>query len=329
MRNRPLRILQSQPYSRGSDASLLRCRRRRRSCRPAGELAGQGPTARVLGPDRRRGAGRQATALPAADSAADAVRARSAAQRGHPRPLVRQPRRRAGAARQDHDGARALGHAARGRLLGDHPRERLPARRRPRVRREPGADRQRGRSPRCNCAGSRTSSRPTRTFEVLVWADSVRTVETHGRRSRRRTSARTPGRSTYWWRSAALGGRTGARDAETALAVGDGDRRLRRRCDSPGSPGTKARSAHGVDEAELEHVRVVPPRPGRDPHQPADAGPVRRGRRTGGQRRRQPVLRAGRPRCSRRSATNGARVVLRSGAYITHDDGLSPALAAR
>jgi D-serine deaminase-like pyridoxal phosphate-dependent protein len=154
-------------------------------------------------------------------------------------------------------------------------------------------------------------------FEVMVWADSVRTVE-----------IMEAARSAYVGPDArpldvmvevgGIGGRTGARDAETALAVGNAiaDASTLRLV---GVAGYEGAIGHGVDEANLEEVRAYL----RDlatvhhrlkPLYDADVVPVVS---AGGSQYFEQVAKV-----LASEAGDGARVVLRSGAYITHDDGL-------
>jgi D-serine deaminase-like pyridoxal phosphate-dependent protein len=154
-------------------------------------------------------------------------------------------------------------------------------------------------------------------FEVMVWADSVRTVELMEQ-----------ARAAYVGPDArpldvmvevgGIGGRTGARDAETALAVGAAiaaasTLRL------VGVAGYEGAIGHGVDEADLEEVRAYL----RDlaavhhrlrPLYPSDVVPIVS---AGGSQYFEQVAKV-----LAAEAGQGARVVLRSGAYITHDDGL-------
>lgn len=151
-------------------------------------------------------------------------------------------------------------------------------------------------------------------FEVMVWADSVRTVE-----------LLEAARSAYVDADArqldvlvevgGASGRTGARDVETGLAVGAAiaaapTLRL------AGVAGYEGAIARGADEAGLEHVRsylrdLAAVHDGLQ----YDAGVV-------------PVVSAGGSAYFEQVAQvlaplgrDGARVVLRSGAYIAHDDG--------
>ncbi|HET6739461.1 MAG TPA: amino acid deaminase [Kribbella sp.] len=154
-------------------------------------------------------------------------------------------------------------------------------------------------------------------FEVSVWADSVRTVE-----------LMEEARSAYVGPDArpldvmvevgGIGGRTGARDAETALAVGQAiaDASTLRLV---GVAGYEGAIGHGVDEANLEEVRAYL----RDlasvhhrlrPLYDADIVPVVS---AGGSQYFEQVAKV-----LAAEAGEGARVVLRSGAYISHDDGL-------
>ncbi|NIK56443.1 amino acid deaminase [Kribbella shirazensis] len=154
-------------------------------------------------------------------------------------------------------------------------------------------------------------------FEVMVWADSVRTVE-----------LMEAARSAYVGPDArpldvlvevgGIGGRTGARDLETALAVGQAiaeasTLRL------VGVAGYEGAIGHGVEEADLEEVRAYL----RDlatvhhrlrPQYDADVVPIVS---AGGSQYFEQVAKV-----LASEAGEGARVVLRSGAYISHDDGL-------
>ncbi|GAA2796290.1 alanine racemase [Kribbella solani] len=154
-------------------------------------------------------------------------------------------------------------------------------------------------------------------FEVMVWADSVRTVE-----------LMEAARSAYVGPDArpldvmvevgGIGGRTGARDAETALAVGAAiaaapTLRL------VGVAGYEGAIGHGVDEADLEEVRAYL----------RDLAAVHHRLRDQYDADVQPIVSAGGSQYFEQvakvlaaEAGDGARVVLRSGAYVTHDDGL-------
>ncbi len=156
-------------------------------------------------------------------------------------------------------------------------------------------------------------------FEVLVWADSVRTVE-----------IMEAARSAYVGPDArpldvlvevgGLDGRTGARDAETALAVGEAiaaasTLRL------AGVAGYEGAIGHGVDETDLETVRSylrelagIHTSLRKKGLYDADVVPVVS---AGGSQYFDDVARVLAP-----LGDDGARVVLRSGAYITHDDGM-------
>ncbi|MEV0287282.1 amino acid deaminase [Kribbella sp. NPDC050820] len=155
------------------------------------------------------------------------------------------------------------------------------------------------------------------TFEVLVWADSVRTVEIMeaARAAHVGPDARP---LDVLVEVGGLDGRTGARDAETAVAVGEAianasTLRL------AGVAGYEGAIGHGVEEADLEPVRAYL-RELAGIHTRLkglyDADVV-------------PVVSAGGSQYFDDVATvlaplgeDGARVVLRSGAYITHDDGM-------
>jgi len=154
-------------------------------------------------------------------------------------------------------------------------------------------------------------------FEVLVWADSVRTVE-----------IMEAARSAYVGPDArpldvlvevgGLDGRTGARDAETALAVGEAIAQastLR----LAGVAGYEGAIGHGVDEAALDTVRsylrsLAGVHTQLKALYDADVVPVVS---AGGSQYFDDVARVLAP-----LSEDGARVVLRSGAYITHDDGM-------
>jgi D-serine deaminase-like pyridoxal phosphate-dependent protein len=154
-------------------------------------------------------------------------------------------------------------------------------------------------------------------FEVMVWADSVRTVE-----------LMEAARSAYVGPDArkldvmvevgGIGGRTGARDLETALAVGDAiaDASTLRLV---GVAGYEGAIGHGVDEANLEEVRAYLRELATVHHRlrplyDDDVVPVVS---AGGSQYFEQVAKV-----LAAEAGEGARVVLRSGAYITHDDGL-------
>ncbi|GAA0952528.1 amino acid deaminase [Kribbella koreensis] len=151
-------------------------------------------------------------------------------------------------------------------------------------------------------------------FSVMVWADSVRTVEIMeaARAAHVDAGAR---QLDVLVEVGGVGGRTGARGAETALAVAAAvaaapTLRL------AGVAGYEGAIAHGASDEGLEHVRSYL----RDlaaVHQSLkyDDGVV-------------PVVSAGGSAYFEQVAQvlaplakEGARVVLRSGAYIAHDDG--------
>jgi D-serine deaminase-like pyridoxal phosphate-dependent protein len=155
-------------------------------------------------------------------------------------------------------------------------------------------------------------------FEVLVWADSVRTVEIM---EAARSAHVSPGarQLDVLVEVGGAAGRTGARDAETALAVANAivaapTLRL------AGVAGYEGAIAHGADEAGLEHVRsylrdlgAVHTRLQKDDLYDADVVPVVS---AGGSAYFEQVAQVLAP-----LTKTGARVVLRSGAYIAHDDG--------
>lgn len=154
-------------------------------------------------------------------------------------------------------------------------------------------------------------------FEVSVWADSVRTVE-----------IMEAARSAYVGPDArpldvmvevgGIGGRTGARDLETALAVGQAikDASTLRLA---GVAGYEGAIGHGVDEANLEEVRAYLRELAGVHHRlrplyDEDVVPIVS---AGGSQYFEQVAKV-----LAAEAGAGARVVLRSGAYISHDDGL-------
>lgn len=154
-------------------------------------------------------------------------------------------------------------------------------------------------------------------FEVMVWADSVRTVE-----------IMEAARSAYVGADArpldvmvevgGIGGRTGARDLETALAVGNAiaDASTLRLV---GVGGYEGAIGHGVDEANLEEVRAYLRELATVHHRlrplyDEDVVPIVS---AGGSQYFEQVAKV-----LASEAGEGARVVLRSGAYISHDDGL-------
>lgn len=155
-------------------------------------------------------------------------------------------------------------------------------------------------------------------FEVSVWADSVRTVELI-EAARAQYVGAGARQLDVLVEVGGVGGRTGARDAETALAV------ARAIAAAPtlrlaGVAGYEGAIAHGADPAGLEHVRVylrdlaaVHTRLQDDSLYDADVVPVVS---AGGSAYFEQVAEVLGP-----LSKNGARVVLRSGAYIAHDDG--------
>lgn len=154
-------------------------------------------------------------------------------------------------------------------------------------------------------------------FEVLVWADSVKTVEIMeaARAAHVGPDARP---LDVLVEVGGIGGRTGARDAETAVAVGQAiaaasTLRL------AGVAGYEGAVGHGVDEADLEEVRaylrdLVTVHHRLQDLYDADVVPVVS---AGGSQYFEQVAKV-----LASLAGEGARVVLRSGAYIAHDDGL-------
>ena len=154
--------------------------------------------------------------------------------------------------------------------------------------------------------------------ELLVLVDSVAGVE---RMARRLAGRRRP--LPVLIDVGVRGGRTGVRTVDEAEAVAAAESSRRPRCDWPGSRSTKAWSAATRRDARRRAVRgmtivdreiVDAPR--------AAARPVR-DRRDRRHRRRQHVSRC-RGRGAGRPWTTAlpVRVVLRSGAYVTHDHGL-------
>jgi D-serine deaminase-like pyridoxal phosphate-dependent protein len=155
-------------------------------------------------------------------------------------------------------------------------------------------------------------------FEVLVWADSVHTVELiDAARAQYVDAAARP--LDVLVEVGGTGGRTGARDAGTALDV------ARAIAAAPtlrlaGVAGYEAAIAHDAAERSLEQVRAylrdlaaVHTRMLEDSLYDADVVPVIS---AGGSAYFEQVADVLGP-----LGKQGARVVLRSGAYITHDDG--------
>jgi D-serine deaminase-like pyridoxal phosphate-dependent protein len=155
-------------------------------------------------------------------------------------------------------------------------------------------------------------------FEVMVWADSVRTVEIM---ETARSAYVEPGarQLDVLVEVGGTGGRTGARGAETALAVAAAisaapSLRL------AGVAGYEGAIAHSADEAGLEHVRsylrdlaAIHVRLQEDGSYDEGLVPVVS---AGGSAYFEQVAQVLAPLTSM-----GARVVIRSGAYIAHDDG--------
>ena len=154
-------------------------------------------------------------------------------------------------------------------------------------------------------------------FEVLVWADSVRTVEImEAARSAHVGPDARP--LDVLVEVGGIGGRTGARDAETAVAVGAAiaDASTLRLA---GVAGYEGAIGHGVDEADLEEVRAYL----------RDLAEVHHRLRDLYDEDVVPIVSAGGSQYFEQVAKvlaslagEGARVVLRSGAYIAHDDGM-------
>ncbi len=151
-------------------------------------------------------------------------------------------------------------------------------------------------------------------FEVMVWADSVRTVELL-EAARSAYVAADARQLDVLVEVGGASGRTGARDVETGLAVGAAiaaapTLRL------AGVAGYEGAIARGADEAGLEHVRSYV----------RDLAAVHNGLQYDADV--VPVVSAGGSAYFEQVAQvlaplgrDGARVVLRSGAYIAHDDG--------
>ncbi|HEU4947056.1 MAG TPA: amino acid deaminase [Kribbella sp.] len=155
-------------------------------------------------------------------------------------------------------------------------------------------------------------------FEFFCWADSVRTVELiEAARAHHVQADARP--LDVLVEVGGAGGRTGARDAETALAV------ARAIADAPtlrlaGVAGYEGAIAHDATEDGLEHVRAylrdlaaVHLRLTDDGLYDADVVPVVT---AGGSAFFEQVTQVLGP-----LRDSGAQVVLRSGAYIAHDDG--------
>ena len=157
--------------------------------------------------------------------------------------------------------------------------------------------------------------------DILVWADSARTVEVmHAALADhiRRVGERRP--IAVLVERGATGGRTGTRDLETALDV------ARAIVDSPhlslaGVAGYEGALAHTSDEDRQEVVRSYLRDVGEVHQQLTDLGLYPEGST--------PVVTAGGSSYFDVVAEvlgslvgSGARVVLRSGAYVAHDDGL-------
>ncbi|WP_350280902.1 amino acid deaminase [Kribbella sp. HUAS MG21] len=154
-------------------------------------------------------------------------------------------------------------------------------------------------------------------FEVTVWADSVRTVELmeEARAAHVGPDARP---LDVMVEVGGIGGRTGARDLGTALDVGQAivDASTLRLV---GVAGYEGAIGHGVEEADLEEVRAYLRELATVHHQlrplyDADVVPIVS---AGGSQYFEQVAKV-----LASEAGEGARVVLRSGAYISHDDGL-------
>ena len=158
-------------------------------------------------------------------------------------------------------------------------------------------------------------------IEIIVWADSVRTVEVmHAALAEhtRRVGPRRP--IAVLVERGAAGGRTGVRDLETALDV------ARAIADSPhltlaGVAGYEGALAHHSDEDSMQVVRSYLRDLVSVHRQLTDLGLYPDGAT--------PVVTAGGSSYFDLVAEvlgplvgSGARVVLRSGAYVAHDDGL-------
>jgi D-serine deaminase-like pyridoxal phosphate-dependent protein len=155
-------------------------------------------------------------------------------------------------------------------------------------------------------------------FEVMVWADSVRTVEIM---EAARSAYVEPGarQLDVLVEVGGIGGRTGARGAETALAVAaaiEAAPTLR----LAGVAGYEGAIAHSADEEGLEHVRsylrdlaAIHLRLQEDGRYDEGLVPVVS---AGGSAYFEQVAQVLAP-----LTETGARVVIRSGAYIAHDDG--------
>ena len=206
---------------------------------------------------------------------------------------------------------------------GDHPRQPAQLGGCPRVRREPGDGRQRDGLPAAAALDRRRARPSDPAFEVLVWADSVRTVEMMqaalggARSAGRRRAARRPGRGRRRRRPDRRPRRS-RRRWTSARAIAD-------------SPHLRLAGVAGYEGALGHGVRRGQPGVGPLPtcetlvavhRQLADQRPVSR-------RTSYPVVTAGGSsvlRPGRRGARTARSATVRAsccgrGAYVAHDDG--------
>ena len=232
------------------------------------------------------------------------------------RRVLRAARRVARSARQDDDVARALPPTAPRRRMGDHRRHHLAGADDARRRRRPCAHRERGRGAgRDRVAGRRSMAEG---FEVYCYVDSVagrRHPPRHARTRRRRRAAARVRRARHrrWPHRCAHGrGRDGGRRGGPPLTA------------PRASPASAASTASSAPSATAPRARWSTSSSIGSSRSPRASPP-----RAGSSRRREVIVTAGgsvyfdhvvdRFRRARIDAPH--RVVIRSGCYISHDDG--------
>ena len=257
---------------------------------------------------------------------ARAGRVRDRRQRGADGCVVRGARRRARAAREDDDGPGPLGAAARRGRLGDHAGHAVAGAGGAGVRTAPGAAGERARRPGRHRGGEPRARRRSRAAGAVL--GGLRVVRRRDGRRARGAAPRAPARRA---RRARRAGR-----AHGGPRPAGGARRGRRRGREPAPAPGRRRRLRGRAGPRRVAGRARPPSAATcatSPHcTPTSAGTYEADER-GRHRRRQRLLRRRSPTSSARWPSPGPAVLLRSGAYVIHDDGfyrgISPLRPAR
>ena len=253
-------------------------------------------------------------------AAAGARRCRAGPPMSRSSRLVRRPRRRARPARQDDDGAGAVAAPAGRGCLGHHPGQRQPAAGRRRVRRPPDHARQRaGRPERAGLGGSAARRSPR--DHAGHWADCVDTVAAMDRVL---AAAQATRPIDVLVELGGAGGRTGARSIDEADRMADAvaaSEHLR----LAGVAGYEGALAHDARRGRDRRGPRLPGAAGRAAPRPAHRRRPMRATRSSSPQAVPPTSTTS-PTCSAavdrwRRRPPAVRVLLRSGAYIIHDDG--------